>query len=991
MAGLLPIPTTRITGLYSRQRLTQQLQSDQLALFRLQDQVSTGQRIILPSDDATSALRAIALQRLIERKGQLESNIATGQSFLGATDTALSTVSERLNEVKAATLEVVGTVTTQEERNAAIARINAALESLVAVGNTQFRGRYLFAGTQTSERPFSIVGDSVHYAGDAGAVRSFADIGVLFDSNAAGQDVFGGVSAAVMGNVDLNPQLSENTLLSSLRGGLGIRSNGSLAISDGANTSIIDVSSAVTVGDIKRLIEENAPGNRVITVGVTSQGLTLQFDPSYSANSGANLVVQEVGSGTVARDLGITTATGLGTTQLVGEDLDPVIRPTTRLNDLLGAKARAKLVSTNENNDILLEASANGTALSGVAIQFVDDELLTAAGGLAAGSEVAEYSATARAARAALTFDGGNNDLIVTATTAGVDFNNVRVDIVNSGSGPVAASYNSGSKVLTIDLGAGGTANDVIAAVGNLPGGEFTAALDTTVEAANDGSGAVTITGGTETDFGNTGNSGGAAKTLFVRIRPGQSTANDVVAAINTQGAFTARIDPADSTSLANAGTGVVTLSATATSSGGSGTTLDRTGIRVVNGGQTHDIAFTGAETVNDLVNIINGSEAGLFAEINAEGDGLNIHSRLSGQAFQVGELGGQSATQLGIRSFTTATRLSDLNQGVGVPVGAGFQLPAQAGTDFTITDREGTVHAIDLNSSMSLADVAAAINTATGGDVVAALNAQGNVLTLTDTTSGTPLNDLTVTQIGGSNVAQYLGLVSNGQTSATATTTTITGNFSRYTDFTITSADGGQFGVDLSNATTIGDALAAINAVTGASVTARLASHGNGIELVDHTTGGGQLTVTEDATAQTAEFLGLIPPGADSASSASVFTGTDRNYLESESVFTTLIQLRDALAANDTAAISRAAEKLDVDINRVVFARSEVGARQQGLQISQRTLEDEDVQLRSALSDEIDVDLVEAISNLTARQISLQASLQATANLLQMSLLNFL
>jgi flagellin-like hook-associated protein FlgL len=48
-------------------------------------------------------------------------------------------------------------------------------------------------------------------------------------------------------------------------------------------------------------------------------------------------------------------------------------------------------------------------------------------------------------------------------------------------------------------------------------------------------------------------------------------------------------------------------------------------------------------------------------------------------------------------------------------------------------------------------------------------------------------------------------------------------------------------------------------------------------------------------------------------------------------------------------------------------------------------------VQLQSALSDEIDVDLVEAISNLTARQISLQASLQAMANVLQLSLLNFL
>jgi flagellar hook-associated protein 3 FlgL len=134
-----------------------------------------------------------------------------------------------------------------------------------------------------------------------------------------------------------------------------------------------------------------------------------------------------------------------------------------------------------------------------------------------------------------------------------------------------------------------------------------------------------------------------------------------------------------------------------------------------------------------------------------------------------------------------------------------------------------------------------------------------------------------------------------------------------------------------------------------------------------------------------------LIPAGSDTASSAGTLTGTDRNYLETESVFTTLFRLRDALTANDTEAITRAAAKLDDDLNRVVFARSDVGARQQGLELSQRSLQDEDVQLRSALSQEIDVDLVEAISNLTARQVSLEASLRATANLLQLSLLNFI
>ena len=990
MAGLLPIPTTRITGLYARERLTQQLQLDQLSLFRLQDQVSTGQRIILPSDDAPSALRAIALQRLIERKSQLDGNITTGQSFLGATDSALNSVADRLVEVKAATLEVVGTVTTEEQRNSAIARINGALESLLGIGNTQFRGRYLFSGTQTSQQPFSFVNDNVFYSGDAGSVQSYSDIGVLFSSNAAGQSVFGGVSSAVQGSEDLNPQLSEKTLLSSVRKGDGITSNGALSISDGTSTSVIDISGAVTVGDVKRLIEVNSPGSRQITVSVTGQGLTLQFDPSNPANTGANLIVQEVGSGTAARDLGIRTTTGVGTTQLVGEDLDPILRPTTRLDTLLGAKSRAKVVSTNANNDILLEASANGTALSGVTIQYVEDRLLTAAPGLTAGNEVAEYDANARAATAALTFGGTNNDLIITASSTGTAFNNVRIDVSNSGSGPATANYDSFNKVLTINLASDGssTANDVITAIGGLSGGEFTAALDTSVEASNDGLGAIAAL--SQANFGNTGNSGGADKTLYVRIDPGATTANQVVSAINTEGTFTARIDPADSTSLSDAGTGLVTLSATATTSGGSGDTLDKTGIRVVNGGRTYDISFGSAENVNDLLNIINGSEAGLHAELNAARTGINIRSRYSGQDFQIGENGGQTATQLGVRTYTESTRLSDLNYGVGVPLGDGFQLPTVAGTDFSITSSDGQVFAIDLSGATSLTDVVNAINAATGGDVTAQLAAPGNVLELVDNTFPGG-GQLTVTQAAGSLVGQYLGLVPNGVTVGTTATDTLTGDDGQYTDFKITTADGQEFGVDLSGATTVGDVLDAINAITGGAVTARLATVGNGIELEDNTVGGGQLTVGEGLGAGAAEYLGLIPAGSDSASSAGAITGADHNYLETESVFTTLFRLRDALIANDTAAISRAAAKLDDDLNRVVFARSEVGARQQGLELSQRSLQDEDVQLRSALSHEIDVDLVEAISNLTARQISLEASLRATANLLQLSLLDFI
>ena len=84
-------------------------------------------------------------------------------------------------------------------------------------------------------------------------------------------------------------------------------------------------------------------------------------------------------------------------------------------------------------------------------------------------------------------------------------------------------------------------------------------------------------------------------------------------------------------------------------------------------------------------------------------------------------------------------------------------------------------------------------------------------------------------------------------------------------------------------------------------------------------------------------------------------------------------------------------AERLDEDMSRVSFARAEIGARLQSLQVIDFRLQDENVQLQSSLSQEVDVDLVEAISNLTARQFAFEASLRTAGSLLQMSLLNFI
>ena len=107
--------------------------------------------------------------------------------------------------------------------------------------------------------------------------------------------------------------------------------------------------------------------------------------------------------------------------------------------------------------------------------------------------------------------------------------------------------------------------------------------------------------------------------------------------------------------------------------------------------------------------------------------------------------------------------------------------------------------------------------------------------------------------------------------------------------------------------------------------------------------------------------------------------------------VFNSFQRLYEALQTNNQTEIERAAAMLDVDLDRLLFGRSDVGSRQQGLDAVSQRIEDEEVELNTVLTKEIDADLPETISNLASRQASLQASLQLTSKVYKLSLLDFL
>jgi flagellar hook-associated protein 3 FlgL len=123
----------------------------------------------------------------------------------------------------------------------------------------------------------------------------------------------------------------------------------------------------------------------------------------------------------------------------------------------------------------------------------------------------------------------------------------------------------------------------------------------------------------------------------------------------------------------------------------------------------------------------------------------------------------------------------------------------------------------------------------------------------------------------------------------------------------------------------------------------------------------------------------------------AMVVQSGEINPRETAGVFNTLIRLADALETRDNVALERVSAMLGDDLERINFARAELGNRQQGLDVLKDRTDTEVIELKRVLSDEIDVDMAQAISDMVGRQASLEASLRMSAQTLQLSLLDFL
>lgn len=159
----------RVSTNGSHQRGVSLMQQLQSALNHTQKQISSGRRILNPSDDPIASARSLQINETLSRLTQFDRNGVMAQSRLHHEESALGDMNNVLQRVRELALQANNATQSNESRALIAVEMRQHVDQLVQLANQQDgNGRYLFSGNMDKTVPISRNGSSFSYNGDQG-------------------------------------------------------------------------------------------------------------------------------------------------------------------------------------------------------------------------------------------------------------------------------------------------------------------------------------------------------------------------------------------------------------------------------------------------------------------------------------------------------------------------------------------------------------------------------------------------------------------------------------------------------------------------------------------------------------------------------------------------------------------------------------------------------------------------------------------------------
>jgi len=167
------------------------LQANLTRLQRTQEQLSSGRRLNRPSDSPVDTVNAMRVRAEKQQTQQYTRNIDDGLARLGNADSALTQAGSMIDRVRELTLSGINGAVGVDERSALADEVDQLRQGLIQLGNTQYGGKPLFAGTMDGTT-VAFDQDGVYVGNDGLVNRNVsADPGSgTVSVNAVGSDAF---------------------------------------------------------------------------------------------------------------------------------------------------------------------------------------------------------------------------------------------------------------------------------------------------------------------------------------------------------------------------------------------------------------------------------------------------------------------------------------------------------------------------------------------------------------------------------------------------------------------------------------------------------------------------------------------------------------------------------------------------------------------------------------------------------------------------------
>ncbi|MBS1141005.1 MAG: Flagellin, N-terminal [Proteobacteria bacterium] len=159
---------------------TNGIQARQFDLYKVQQQLSTGKRILTPADDPIGASEALKVSQSKGVNKQFLDNQADAKTRLNYLEDVLANMGDELTSAFEKASLAGNTTYSASNRGMIATELASRMQSLLGLANTQDgTGLYIFAGFQSTTKPFELntgatqpyalgAGTYVTYNGDAG-------------------------------------------------------------------------------------------------------------------------------------------------------------------------------------------------------------------------------------------------------------------------------------------------------------------------------------------------------------------------------------------------------------------------------------------------------------------------------------------------------------------------------------------------------------------------------------------------------------------------------------------------------------------------------------------------------------------------------------------------------------------------------------------------------------------------------------------------------